>query len=206
MSTVTPKAKPSVSSVATPSFMLRGGVEGGGGGALDRVEEGGGSADCTDGGDGGVGAGALLGHARQTKVRQPRLAARVEKDVARLDLHAVQQAIGAHRCGSAGACLRQGFPVGRPILPSVLTATHLLGAATSPCSRTGCCACRCTSARAASRRMVSRCSHVSGAGSSAQPSAARRPNPALLGSSRSSSVPPAHSGYTRQGCRDDSRQ
>eukprot|EP00964_Phaeocystis_antarctica_P142827 scaffold108175_cov64-Phaeocystis_antarctica.AAC.2 len=85
-------------------------------------------------------------------------------------------------------------------------ATHLLGAATSPCSRTGCCACRCASARAASRRMVSRCSHSSGSGSSAQPSAARRPKPALLRSSRSSSVPPAHSGYTRQGCRDDSRQ
>eukprot|EP00964_Phaeocystis_antarctica_P023209 scaffold12986_cov79-Phaeocystis_antarctica.AAC.2 len=65
------------------------------------------------------------------------------------------------------------------ILPCVLTATHSLGAATSPCSRTGCCAWRCTRARAASRRMVSRCSHVSGAGNSAQPSAARRPNPAL---------------------------
>eukprot|EP00964_Phaeocystis_antarctica_P001595 scaffold844_cov72-Phaeocystis_antarctica.AAC.2 len=36
----------------------------------------------------------------------------------------------------------------------MLTATRSLGAATSPCSRTGCCACRCTSARAASRRMV----------------------------------------------------
>eukprot|EP00964_Phaeocystis_antarctica_P109632 scaffold74073_cov74-Phaeocystis_antarctica.AAC.2 len=44
-------------------------AEGGGGGALDRVEEGGGPADCTDGGDGGVGTAALLGHARQTKVR-----------------------------------------------------------------------------------------------------------------------------------------
>ena len=64
-------------------------AEGGGGGALDRVEEGGGSADCTDGGAGGVGAAALLGHARQAKVRQPRLAARVEKDVARLDLNAI---------------------------------------------------------------------------------------------------------------------
>eukprot|EP00964_Phaeocystis_antarctica_P015238 scaffold8418_cov65-Phaeocystis_antarctica.AAC.3 len=107
MSTVTPKAKPSVSSVATPSCKLRrtrGGSKAlrwGGwaadrqkavsGGALDRVEEGGCPADCTDGGDGSVGAAALLGHARQTKVRQPRLAARVEKDVARLDLHAVQQ-------------------------------------------------------------------------------------------------------------------
>jgi hypothetical protein len=50
----------------------------GGGGALDRVEEGGGPADGTDGGGGGVGAGALLGHARQAKVRKPRLAARVE--------------------------------------------------------------------------------------------------------------------------------
>ena len=39
-------------------------AEGGGGGALDRVEEGGGSADSTYRGDGGVGAGALLGHAR----------------------------------------------------------------------------------------------------------------------------------------------
>ena len=67
-----------------------------GGGALDRVEEGGGPADGTDGGDGGVGAGALLGNARQAEVCQPRLAARVEEDVARLDLHVVQQAIGAH--------------------------------------------------------------------------------------------------------------
>ena len=74
-------------------------MKGGGGGALDRVEEGGGPADCTDGGDGGVGAGALLGHARQAKVRQPRLAARVEEDVARLDL----QAISAHGWGG-GAC------------------------------------------------------------------------------------------------------
>eukprot|EP00964_Phaeocystis_antarctica_P020475 scaffold11319_cov61-Phaeocystis_antarctica.AAC.4 len=96
--------------------------------------------------------------------------------------------------------------MGQPSLPSVLTATHLLGAATSPCSRTGCCECRCTSARATSRRMVRRSSHSSGAGSSAQPSAARRLNPALVSSSRSSSVPPAHSGYTRQGCRDDSMQ
>eukprot|EP00964_Phaeocystis_antarctica_P092708 scaffold59673_cov65-Phaeocystis_antarctica.AAC.4 len=93
-------------------------------------------------------------------------------------------------------CLPQagGFPLGQPILPSVLTTTHSLGAATSPCSRTGCCACRCTSARAASRRMVSRCGEGSGAGSSAQPSAARRLNPALVLTSRSSSVPPAHSG------------
>ena len=82
---------------------------GGGGGALDWVEEGGGPADCTDGGNGGVSAAALLGHARQTKVRQPRLAARVEKDVAWLDLHAVQQA----GCGG-GACLRPGFPAGQP--------------------------------------------------------------------------------------------
>ena len=77
--------------------MLRwGGVERvaerwGGGGALDRVEEGGGPADYTDGGDGGVGAGALLGHARQAKVRQPRLAARVEEDVARLDLYVARR-------------------------------------------------------------------------------------------------------------------
>eukprot|EP00964_Phaeocystis_antarctica_P071782 scaffold43852_cov73-Phaeocystis_antarctica.AAC.8 len=42
--------------------------------------------------------------------------------------------------------------------------------------------------------MVSRCSISSGAGSSAQPSVARRPKPALVSSSRSSSVPPAHSG------------
>ena len=76
-------------------------AEGGGGGALDWVEEGGGAADGTNGSDGGVGAGALLGHARQTKVRQPRLAARVEKDVARLDLHAVQQAIGTQACMGA---------------------------------------------------------------------------------------------------------
>ena len=61
-------------------------AEGGGGGALDRIEEGGGPADCTDGGNGGVGAAALLGHARQAKICQPRLAARVEKDVAWLDL------------------------------------------------------------------------------------------------------------------------
>jgi len=80
---------------------------GGGGGALDWVEEGGGPADCTDRGDGGVGAGALLGYARQTKVRQPRLAARVEKDVAWLDLHA----IGAQ----VWYLSRQGFPVGQPI-------------------------------------------------------------------------------------------
>ena len=102
--------------------MLRwGGVERvaerwGGGGALDRVEEGGGPADGTDGGDGGVGAGALLGHARQAKVRQPRLAARVEEDVARLDL----QATGTHRwwwrcaCASGGASL-----LGELSLPSV---------------------------------------------------------------------------------------
>eukprot|EP00964_Phaeocystis_antarctica_P032973 scaffold18680_cov73-Phaeocystis_antarctica.AAC.2 len=133
MSTVTPKAKPSVSSVATPACKLqhtRGGskalrwgvaegrqAEGGGGGALDRVEEGGGSADCTDGGDGGVGSAALLGHARQAKVRQPRLAARVEEDVARLDLHAV---IGAQVCG--GACLRQGFP--GPTHPAICADGH----------------------------------------------------------------------------------
>ena len=65
------------------------GTQGGGGGALDRVEEAGGPADGTEGSDGGVGAGALLGHARQTKVRQPCLAARVEEDVARLDLYAI---------------------------------------------------------------------------------------------------------------------
>eukprot|EP00964_Phaeocystis_antarctica_P048179 scaffold27886_cov59-Phaeocystis_antarctica.AAC.4 len=53
--------------------------------------------------------------------------------------------------------------------------------------------------------MVSRCSHVSGAGSSTQPSATRRPNPALVLTSRSSSVPPAHSGYTRQGCAGTTR-
>eukprot|EP00964_Phaeocystis_antarctica_P024850 scaffold13926_cov58-Phaeocystis_antarctica.AAC.3 len=134
MSTVTPKAKPSVSSVATPSFMLRhtrgerralwwvvgqtggGQAKGGGGGALDRVEEGGGSADCTDGGDGGVGAGALLGHARQTKVRQPRLAARVEEDVARLDLHAAQQAICAPLWWWWWCLSQAGLPyVGQPI-------------------------------------------------------------------------------------------
>eukprot|EP00964_Phaeocystis_antarctica_P149369 scaffold116499_cov72-Phaeocystis_antarctica.AAC.1 len=85
MSTVTPKAKPSVSSVATPSCKLRHTWGG------NRVEEGGGPADCTDRGDGGVRAAALFGYARQTKVRQPRLAARVEEDVARLDLHAAQQ-------------------------------------------------------------------------------------------------------------------
>ena len=80
----------------------------GGGGALDRVEEGGGPADGTDGGDGGVGAGALLGHARQAKVRQPRLAARVEEDVARLDL----QATGTHKCVVAVClCLWRNFPI-----------------------------------------------------------------------------------------------
>eukprot|EP00964_Phaeocystis_antarctica_P082341 scaffold51626_cov73-Phaeocystis_antarctica.AAC.3 len=133
ISTVTPKAKPSVSSVATPSCKLRhtrggrralrwlsGQIEGGGGGALDWIEEGGGPADCTDGGNGGVRATALLGHARQTKVRQPRLAARVEKDVARLDLNAAQhtqaeQAIGAHRCGGAGrAAARAGASARAP--------------------------------------------------------------------------------------------
>ena len=77
-----------------------------GGGALDRVEEGGGPADGTDGGDGGVGAGALLGHARQAKVRQPRLAARVEEDVARLDLQAISTEVG-WRC----LCLWRGFPI-----------------------------------------------------------------------------------------------
>ena len=87
---------------------------GGGGGALDRVEEGGGPADGTDGGDGGVGAGALLGHARQAKVRQPRLAARVEEDVARLDLEAISAQVG-WRC----LCLWQGFPIG------VSSACHL---------------------------------------------------------------------------------
>ena len=75
---------------------------GGGGVALDRVEEGGGSADGTDGGDGGVGAGALLGHARQAKVRQPRLAARVEEDVARLDLYAAQQTLGVVAVRASG--------------------------------------------------------------------------------------------------------
>ena len=80
---------------------------GGGSGALDRVEEGGGPADCTDGGDGGVGAGALLGHARQAKVRQPRLAAHVEEDVARLDL----QVINA-RVWWRSLCLWRGFPTG----------------------------------------------------------------------------------------------
>eukprot|EP00964_Phaeocystis_antarctica_P161483 scaffold133391_cov94-Phaeocystis_antarctica.AAC.1 len=98
MSTVTPKAKPSVSSVATPSFMLRNGGralrDGGGGGALDRVEEGRGPADCTDGGEGG-----------------PRLAARVEKDVARLDLHAVT---GAQVCGAERAAARAGAPARAP--------------------------------------------------------------------------------------------
>ena len=87
----------------------------GGGGALDRVEEGGGPADGTDGGDGGVGAGALLGHARQAKVRQPRLAARVEEDVARLDLQATSTQVG-WRC----LCLWQGFPMGELSLPSML--------------------------------------------------------------------------------------
>ena len=78
----------------------------GGGGALDRVEEGGGPADYTDGGDGGVGAGALLGHARQAKVRQPRLAARVEEDVARLDLQAMGARVGWRcLCASGGASL-----------------------------------------------------------------------------------------------------
>ena len=92
---------------------------GSGGSALDRVEEGGGPADGTDGGDGGVGAGALLGHARQAKVRQPRLAARVEEDVARLDLQAISAQVW-WRC----LCLWQGFPMGEPSLPSMLTATH----------------------------------------------------------------------------------
>ena len=64
----------------------------GGGGALDLVEEAGGPADYTGGGEGSVGAGALLGHARQTKVRQPRLAARVEEYVARLHLHVAMDA------------------------------------------------------------------------------------------------------------------
>ena len=77
------------------------------GGALDRVEEGGGPADGTDGGDGGVGAGALLGHARQAKVRQPRLAARVEEDVARLDLQVINARV-RWRC----LCLWRGFPTG----------------------------------------------------------------------------------------------
>ena len=98
-------------------------AEGGGGsGALDQVEEGGGPADCTGGGDGGVGAAALLGHARQTKVRQPRLAARVEKDVARLDLYA----IGAQVTGVVPVLTiyRQGFPVGQPI-PALCADGHL---------------------------------------------------------------------------------
>ena len=89
-------------------------MKGGGGGALDRVEEGGGPADGTDGGDGGVGAGALLGHARQAKVRQPRLAARVEEDVARLDLQATSTQVG-WRC----LCLWQDFPMGTLSMPSV---------------------------------------------------------------------------------------
>ena len=84
-----------------------GGGWAGGGGALDRVEEGGGPADCTDGGDGSVGAGALLGHARQAKVRQPRLAARVEEDVARLDLQVINARV-RWRC----LCLWRGFPTG----------------------------------------------------------------------------------------------
>ena len=58
-------------------------MKGGGGGALDRVEEGGGPADCTDGGDGGVGAGALLGHARQAKVRNLAAHVRAKQHVAR---------------------------------------------------------------------------------------------------------------------------
>ena len=86
-----------------------GGWAEGGGGALDRVEEGGGPADGTDGGDGGVGAGALLGHARQAKVRQPRLAARVEEDVARLDLQVINARVWWRwRC----LCLWRGFPTG----------------------------------------------------------------------------------------------
>ena len=89
-------------------------MKGGGGGALDRVEEGGGPADGTDGRDGGVGAGALLGHARQAKVRQPRLAARVEEDVARLDLQAISAQV--EWCC---LCLWRGFPMGEVSLPSV---------------------------------------------------------------------------------------
>ena len=101
---------------------------GGGGGALDRVEEGRGPADCTDGGDGGVCASALLGHARQAKVRQPRLAARVEEDVARLDLQVINARMWWRwRC----RCLWRGFPmsVNSACHLYVLMATPSLGAA-----------------------------------------------------------------------------